>query len=56
MKAATIKRRRRLADGRKFIQICCPYCQRRHWLPESATGSCPRRNSDFSITPERTNA
>jgi hypothetical protein len=55
MKAATVKQRRRLADGRKFINVCCPCCQRRHWIPEAPTGHCPRRNANFSIDPKGTN-
>jgi hypothetical protein len=56
MKAATVKQRRRLADGRRFVNVCCPCCQHRHWLPEAATGFCPRRNSTFTIATERTTA
>jgi hypothetical protein len=56
MKAATVKQRRRLADGRRLIQIVCPHCSHRHWLPEAAIGFCTRRNSEFAIATERSNA
>jgi hypothetical protein len=56
MKAATVRARRRLADGRRLIQIVCPHCEHRHWLPESPNGWCSRRNSAFTIATERTNA
>jgi hypothetical protein len=48
-RAAVVRARRRLADGRKLLQIVCPACDHRHWLPEAATGLCARRNSTFTI-------
>jgi hypothetical protein len=54
MKAATVRARRRLADGRRLVDVVCPHCDRRHWLPEAATGFCPRRNYPFTIAAERT--
>jgi hypothetical protein len=56
MKAAAVRGRRRLADGRKLIQVVCPHCEHRHWLPEATTGFCTRRNSTFTIATERTSA
>jgi hypothetical protein len=56
MKTATVRARRRLADGRKLIQVVCPVCSHRHWMQEAATGWCSRRNSTFAIATERTNA
>jgi hypothetical protein len=52
VKRAVIRARRRLADGRRLIQVVCPHCEHRHWLAESATGFCPRRTSTptFTIT------
>jgi hypothetical protein len=54
MRAATVKQRRRLADGHLLVQVACPHCEHRHWLPEAATGFCTRRNSTFSVAIERT--
>ena len=54
MKAAIVNQRRTLADGRRFLQIVCPCCDHRHWLPEAANGYCFRRNSTFAIATERT--
>jgi hypothetical protein len=54
MKAATVRARRRLADGRKLIQVVCPLCSHRHWTQEAATGFCSRRNSTFTVATERT--
>jgi hypothetical protein len=53
VKAATVKQRRRLADGRRFVNVVCPHCDHRHWLPEAATGFCTRRNCTFTIATER---
>jgi hypothetical protein len=53
MKAATVKQRRRLVDGHRLIQVVCPHCEHRHWLPEAATGWCSRRNSTFTVATER---
>jgi hypothetical protein len=54
MRAAIVKQRRRLADGRRLVQVACPHCEHRHWLPEAVTGFCARRNSTFSVAIERT--
>jgi hypothetical protein len=50
LKRAVIRARRRLADGRRLIQIVCPHCEHRHWLPEAVTGFCPRRTSTSTFT------
>jgi hypothetical protein len=51
MRAATVKQRRRLVDGRLFVQVACPHCSHRHWVAEAATGECPRRPATtFTIT------
>jgi hypothetical protein len=55
-KATVIRARRTLADGRRLLQVVCPICEHRHWLPETSTGVCPRRRTAFTITPERTPA
>jgi uncharacterized OB-fold protein len=49
MKRATVRGRRRLADGRRLIQVVCPWCGHRHWLPEAVTGFCSRRQCAFGI-------
>lgn len=53
MKAAIVKRRRRLADGRRFVSVVCPACDGRHWIPDSGTGQCPRRPVTFTIAHPR---
>ena len=53
MKAATVKKRRRLADGRRLVNVVCPACDGRHWLPDDHTGECPRRPATFTITDTR---
>ena len=44
-----VRQRRTLADGTRFVNIVCPVCDRRHWLPAASTGHCPRRHNDFAI-------
>lgn len=53
MKRAKVIARRQLADGRRLLQIACPVCSHRHWLPATATGRCPRKPGTFTVT-ERT--
>lgn len=53
MKRAKIVHRRTLADGSTVVNVCCPVCDRRHWLPLAAVGHCPRKCGRFAI-PERT--
>jgi hypothetical protein len=50
---ATIKGRRTLGDGRQLINICCPVCDGRHWLPAKDTAECPRRPGSFVIATDR---
>jgi hypothetical protein len=35
MKTATIKQRRTHRDGRRLVNVLCPACQHRHWMPET---------------------
>jgi hypothetical protein len=49
MKRAVIRQRRTDRDGRRLINIVCPVCDRRHWLPDAAAGDCPRRPGQFVI-------
>jgi hypothetical protein len=53
MKRASIRARRRLADGHRLIQVVCPRCDHRHWMPEAAAGFCSRHHATFTVT-ERT--
>lgn len=54
MKRATIRARRRLADGRRLINVVCPICGGRHWLPDTdPIAACPRRPGEFTIPTER---
>jgi hypothetical protein len=53
MKTALVKQRRQLADGRRLVQIVCPACDGRHWLPDSGTGQCPQRLSTFAFPPRK---
>jgi hypothetical protein len=53
--SAVIRGRRRLADGRRLVNVVCPRCEHRHWLPDTATGYCPRRHTAFTITPVEVN-
>lgn len=51
MKHAVIRQRRTLSDGRRLVQIVCPHCDTRHWLPsDTETSTCPRRPGDFKIS------
>ena len=49
MKRAAVRATRRLADGRRLVNVICPFCNRRHWLPNGPTGECPRRTGEFAI-------
>lgn len=49
MKAAKVIARRQLGDGRRLVQIVCPVCEHRHWLPSNDTGTCPRKPGVFTI-------
>ena len=35
MKTATITQRRTHRDGRRLVNVLCPACQHRHWMPET---------------------
>jgi len=51
VKRAVVRQRRTLGDGRRLVQIVCPICGGRHWIPASTdTGDCPRRPGRFAIT------
>ena len=51
MKHAVIRQRRTLADGRRLVNIVCPVCDGRHWLPaETTKAECPRRPGAFTLT------
>jgi hypothetical protein len=50
VKAAIVKQRRQLADGHRLVNVVCPACDGRHWLPDNGTGQCPRRPATFTIT------
>ena len=55
MKRAVIRQRRTLADGRRLVQVVCPVCDGRHWVPaDSTTSDCPRRPGTFTLATERT--
>ncbi|EUA04655.1 hypothetical protein I547_3083 [Mycobacterium kansasii 824] len=52
--SATIRQRRTLADGRRLINVVCPVCDGRHWIPTADTvGRCPRKPGSFVVTTER---
>ncbi len=56
MKRAVIRQRRTLADGRRLVQVACPICGVRHWLPaDTTTHQCPRRPGVFALNPEGKN-
>lgn len=50
MNRAAVRARRTLADGRRLVNIVCPVCDGRHWLPAADTvGRCPRKPGSFTI-------
>lgn len=49
MKRATVRQRRTLVDGRRLVNVACPVCEHRHWLPDTGTGRCPRKSGSFAI-------
>jgi hypothetical protein len=48
-KPAQIRQRRTLADGRRLVNVVCPVCDHRHWIPVTSMGKCPRRHASFTI-------
>lgn len=48
-KTAKIRQRRTLADGSRLVNIVCPVCDHRHWIPAAGVGNCPRRTGSFTI-------
>jgi len=46
---ALIRQRRTLADGRRLVNVVCPICDGRHWLPARPRGRCRRRRGTFTI-------
>jgi hypothetical protein len=55
MKRAVIRQRRHDPAGRQLINVVCPRCDGRHWLPVDASGICPRRGGTFAIETARRN-
>lgn len=57
MKRAVVRQRRRDDSGRELLNVVCPRCDGRHWIPTAATGRCPRKTTAaaFAIanTPKR---
>ncbi len=53
MKRAKITQRRTLADGKLMVNVVCPVCEHRHWLPVTTVGHCPRRPGRFAIAADR---
>lgn len=50
MKRAVIRQRRTLGDGRRLVNVVCPICDGRHWMPANTTlANCPRRPGAFII-------
>jgi hypothetical protein len=46
MKTATVKQRRTAPDGSRMVNVCCPACGHRHWLPETVGPvRCPLKHS-----------
>jgi hypothetical protein len=50
VKRATVRQRRSDAADRQLVNVVCPVCDGRHWLPEADTGCCTRRPGTFTIT------
>jgi hypothetical protein len=53
VKRASVRQRRTLQDGHRVINVVCPICDHRHWLPDAVTGRCPRRPGAFTIANPR---
>lgn len=44
------------AAGRRLVNVVCPVCDHRHWLPDAATGRCSRQPGGFTIATGQTDA
>jgi len=59
VKRAVVRQRRTDPTGRQFVNIVCPRCDGRHWLPAAATGTCragrPRPRSPSPPEPTERN-
>lgn len=55
MKTATVKQRRTGRDGSRMVNVNCPACSHRHWLPDSDVPvRCPlRKDKVFRIAAGR---
>jgi hypothetical protein len=42
VKRATVRGRRTDPTGRRLVNVVCPVCDGRHWLPADPSGQCPR--------------
>jgi hypothetical protein len=49
VKRAIVKQRRTLGDGRRLVNVFCPVCDGRHWMPVSESAQCPRKPGSFAI-------
>jgi hypothetical protein len=49
VKHAIVKQRRTLGDGRRLVNVLCPICDGRHWMPAEDTAQCPRKPGRFAI-------
>jgi hypothetical protein len=50
MNRAQIRQRRTDHTGRQLVNVVCPVCDRRHWMPDDDTGCCTRKPGTFTIT------
>ncbi len=53
VKRAAVRGRRTDPAGQTLVNIVCPQCGGRHWLPADNTGRCPRRGGSFTIVGSR---
>ena len=53
VKRAVVRQRRTDHTGRDLVNIVCPRCDGRHWVPVGGTGTCPRRGGAFAIVGAR---
>jgi hypothetical protein len=49
MKHAIVTQRRTLGDGRRLVNVLCPVCDGRHWMPAADTAQCPSKPGRFAI-------